>query len=247
MAYTGLGGGTQADQPQSGVQWAADGLNIRNLQNVFQGGATISALAAVDGGLMAALGVPGTADMIFLASPIASRPANRELSVALLAGQGRITSSDGTIACPGNCVASFEPGATVALTAAPATGSVFSGWSGACTGMTACSVTMNADETVGATFAAVPAPPAAPSNLSAAALSPHQVRLQWQDNSNGQASFHIEMRVGATFQEVGVVSATTSSWVKRGLRRHTRYVFRVRAENTVGSSAYSNRAAVVTP
>lgn len=245
VASTGIGGGSQADEPQSGVQWAADGLDIRGLQNVFRGGATISALAAVDGGLMAALGVPGTADMVFLASPIASPPARWELSVAALAGQGRIASKDGTIACPGNCVASFETGATVVLDATPAAGSVFSGWSGACAGMTRCSVTMNADETVGAAFAA--GPPAAPSNLAATALSPRQVRLRWQDNAHGKASFHIEMRVGTAFQEVGVVSATTSSWVKRGLTPHTRYVFRVRAENTVGFSAYSKRAAVVTP
>ncbi|HXO43295.1 MAG TPA: fibronectin type III domain-containing protein [Thermoanaerobaculia bacterium] len=59
--------------------------------------------------------------------------------------------------------------------------------------------------------------------------------------------FHVEMRIGTGFQEVAVVPAGTTAWVKRGLRPHTRYVFRVRAENTAGSSGYSNRASVLTP
>lgn len=89
--------------------------------------------------------------------------------------------------------------------------------------------------------------PAAPSSLTASALSPRQVQLRWQDNAGGQASFHIEMRIGSGFQEVAVVPAGTTAWVKRGLRPHTRYVFRVRAENTAGFSGYSNRASVLTP
>ena len=89
--------------------------------------------------------------------------------------------------------------------------------------------------------------PAAPSSLTASALSPRQVQLQWQDNSSGQASFHIEMRIASGFQEVAVVPAGATAWVKRGLRPHTRYVFRVRAENTAGYSGYSNRASVLTP
>ena len=89
--------------------------------------------------------------------------------------------------------------------------------------------------------------PAAPSSLAASALSPRQVQLQWHDNSSGQASFHIEMRIGSGFQEVAVVPGGTTAWVKRGLRPHTRYVFRVRAKNTAGYSGYSNRASVLTP
>ena len=44
----------------------------------------------------------------------------------------------------------------MALAAAPLTGSVFTGWSGACSGAGACVVTMDASKSVTATFAALP-------------------------------------------------------------------------------------------
>ena len=46
----------------------------------------------------------------------------------------------------------YTPGTVVAVTATPATGSTFSGWSGACTGSGACNVTMDAAKVVTATF-----------------------------------------------------------------------------------------------
>jgi len=50
------------------------------------------------------------------------------------------------------CSASFGSGTTVTLTASAATASSFAGWSGACTGMGACTVTMSAPTSVTATF-----------------------------------------------------------------------------------------------
>jgi hypothetical protein len=47
----------------------------------------------------------------------------------------------------------------VTLTAAPASGSTFAGWSGACSGTGTCQVTMNADTAVSATFSAGPGVP----------------------------------------------------------------------------------------
>lgn len=49
------------------------------------------------------------------------------------------------------------PGTTVTLTATPATGSTFAGWSGACTGTGSCVVTMTTNKTVTATFNGTPA------------------------------------------------------------------------------------------
>jgi hypothetical protein len=67
-------------------------------------------------------------------------------------GSGTVTSSPAGISCGASCSASFASGAAVTLTAGPATGSSFAGWSGACAGTSACSVTMSAARSVTATF-----------------------------------------------------------------------------------------------
>jgi hypothetical protein len=56
------------------------------------------------------------------------------------------------IHCPGTCSVNFNSGTMVNLTANAAMGSTFAGWSGACSGMAACSVTMTAAKAVTATF-----------------------------------------------------------------------------------------------
>lgn len=77
-------------------------------------------------------------------------PVQYELS-ATVSGSGSISGSD--IACPGNCANSYDENAVVDLTATPATGWTFSGWSGACTGTSpVCSVTMSQARSVQATF-----------------------------------------------------------------------------------------------
>src|SRR2546430_17300586 len=46
------------------------------------------------------------------------------------AGNGTVTSSDALISCPSTCTATYNSGTSVILTASPAGGSTFSGWSG---------------------------------------------------------------------------------------------------------------------
>ncbi|GEM82919.1 InlB B-repeat-containing protein [Meiothermus hypogaeus] len=67
-------------------------------------------------------------------------------------GSGTVTSSPSGINCGATCSAAFNAGASVTLSAAAASGSTFAGWSGACTGTGTCTVTMNAAQTVTATF-----------------------------------------------------------------------------------------------
>jgi|SRR5579871_575637 len=72
-------------------------------------------------------------------------------------GQGTVTSSDGAINCvngSGSCSASYASGASVTLTATPAAGWTFSGWSGICNGANPCNVTMTSNWGPTATFAA---------------------------------------------------------------------------------------------
>ncbi|GIW24984.1 MAG: hypothetical protein KatS3mg069_1251 [Meiothermus sp.] len=67
-------------------------------------------------------------------------------------GSGTVTSNPTGINCGATCSAAFNAGASVTLSAAAASGSTFAGWSGACTGTGSCTVTMNAAQTVTATF-----------------------------------------------------------------------------------------------
>lgn len=68
-------------------------------------------------------------------------------------GTGSVTSAPGGITCPGDCSEPYPTGTQVTLTAAPAAGSTFGGWTGGCVATTAnCIVTVNAATTVTATF-----------------------------------------------------------------------------------------------
>jgi endoglucanase len=74
------------------------------------------------------------------------------LTVALT-GSGIVTSSTGGINCGTTCSATYPAGTVVTLTAAAMTNAAFGGWNGPCTGAApTCVVTMNAAQTVGATF-----------------------------------------------------------------------------------------------
>jgi phospholipase C len=66
------------------------------------------------------------------------------------AGTGMVTSAPNGIDCPSTCTANFQGSTQVALTATPAPGFTFAGWSGGCTGTSAtCTVS---GSTVTATF-----------------------------------------------------------------------------------------------
>ena len=74
-------------------------------------------------------------------------------------GSSTVNSSPAGIACGSNCVAKFQTGALVTLTAAAAAGSEFTGWDGACSGLGACEVTMSEARSVSAGFEPEPPPP----------------------------------------------------------------------------------------
>lgn len=69
------------------------------------------------------------------------------------AGSGTVTSTPSGISCGSVCSADYEHGSSVTLTAVPTSGSLFSGWSGACSGTGSCVVTVDSAKSVTATFA----------------------------------------------------------------------------------------------
>ncbi len=69
-------------------------------------------------------------------------------------GSGTISSADKFISCGSKCGAGYNQGAQVSLTAAPASGSLFVGWGGACSGnLLTCTLTANDALNVIANFA----------------------------------------------------------------------------------------------
>ena len=83
------------------------------------------------------------------------------------AGSGTVTSSPAGVDCGQVCSANFAAGSTVTLTATPAAGSTFAGWSGSgCSGTGTCQLTISEARSVTATFDTVtpPTPPVPPSS-----------------------------------------------------------------------------------
>jgi hypothetical protein len=70
-------------------------------------------------------------------------------------GSGTITSAPAGIDCALTCAGNFATGSTVTLTANVPPGSIFDGWSGPCSGIGDCIVTMDAAKTVSARFDSV--------------------------------------------------------------------------------------------
>ncbi|MCC6993022.1 MAG: hypothetical protein IT370_00195 [Deltaproteobacteria bacterium] len=69
------------------------------------------------------------------------------------AGGGTVVSAPAGISCGADCTESYPYGTTVTLTASPAAGSSFTGWSGSCAGTApTCTVTMTTARSVSATF-----------------------------------------------------------------------------------------------
>ena len=73
-----------------------------------------------------------------------------------LTGSGAVSSADGVYSCGNKCYGVYAPGKTVAFTAKPAAGASLLAWGGACAGNApTCTVTVNAESTVTATFSTV--------------------------------------------------------------------------------------------
>jgi uncharacterized repeat protein (TIGR01451 family) len=125
-------------------------------------------------------------------------------------GSGTVVSNPGSINCGGACSGNFAQGTSVALSANAATGSVFSGWSGACTGsdQSNCSVTMNSGESVTATFALAPdftlAPASSTLTLKTGAQTTDALTLTGQNGFSGQVNLSCAVSGPAPLATCGV-------------------------------------------
>lgn len=102
---------------------------------------------------------PGVGELgDFLSAQMTAALVQSDSVTVSVTGGGKVESSDKRIACPNKCVAPYNQGTPVVLTAKANSGSVFSGWTGVCTGANAtCTVTATGHVAVGAAFSLAPA------------------------------------------------------------------------------------------
>jgi hypothetical protein len=155
VSKSGAGSGTVTSSP-AGISCGAD------CSESYDSGTVVTLTAAPAGGSTfagwsGACSGTGSCQVTMTAARSVSATFNTQqfaLSVAKGGGgNGTVTSSPAGINCGSDCSESYDSGTAVSLTATPAAGSTFTGWSGACSGTGACNVTMTAARSVTATFA----------------------------------------------------------------------------------------------
>jgi hypothetical protein len=91
-------------------------------------------------------------------------------------------------------------------------------------------------------------PPAAPSALSATALSSSSIGLNWTDGSDNEAGFKIERRSGTSgFAQIATTGLGSTNYVDTRRVAGTAYTYRIRSYNVSGNSAYTAEASATTP
>jgi hypothetical protein len=151
-------------------------------------------------------------------------------------GGGSAASSPIGIACAPTCGATFESGTAVTLTATPDAGSVFAGWSGACTGTGTCTLTMNAAKSMTATFAL---------------LVSHVVDLSWSPGaSQNVVGYNVYRGTAADgpYRQISTALVASTQFTDSNVLNGATYHYVTTAiDNTGAESGYSNDATAVVP
>src|SRR6266576_4242003 len=161
-----LGGGTVTSAPV-GISCAAANNGMCSARFLSGASVTLSPNTAPGWAFSIAgwggdcAGSGGSATLVMTQNRNCSVAFAPELTVSI-AGSGTITSSPAGINCTsgnsGVCGTTFLFGTAVTLMATPASGRVFAGWSGDCTGTGDCMVLMSNVRRVGATFLSATGP-----------------------------------------------------------------------------------------
>jgi List-Bact-rpt repeat protein/putative Ig domain-containing protein len=151
-------------------------------------------------------------------------------------GGGSAASSPVGIACPTTCGATFKSGTVVTLTATPDAGSAFAGWSGACTGTGTCTLTMNAAQSVTATFAL---------------LVSHIVDLSWSPSAAQNIVGYNVYRgtaAGGPYQKINTALVAAPQFTDSNVLNGATYHYVTTALDNAGAeSGYSNDAMAIVP
>ena len=90
-------------------------------------------------------------------------------------------------------------------------------------------------------------PPSAPGGLTATAGGYDFIELAWSDLSSNEAAFVVQHSLdAASWSDIASLPGNTESFTHFGLAPESTHFYRVRAENSAGSSGYSNTASDTT-
>ena len=160
-------------------------------------------------------------------------------------GAGSIVSSDGLTSCT-SCTATYTKGSVVTLTAQPAAGETFVGWSGACSGNGSCNVSMAAAANVTAVFVGPPGPPGI-GQISAGNASASIGLTAPSSNGGAAISEYSATCVSSNGGGSGYGSNSSSPIVVSGLSNGKTYTCRVAATNSYGVGPVSQQSSSFIP
>src|SRR5437868_6620760 len=95
-----------------------------------------------------------------------------------------------------------------------------------------------------------PAPPTAPTSLTASAGANLTINLTWTDNSSNEDGFNVERApdnngVAGAYVQIAQVGSNVQAYGDVGLQTNVRYWYRISAYNSIGASAYSNEVSSI--
>jgi Leucine-rich repeat (LRR) protein len=154
-------------------------------------------------------------------------------------GSGTVTSSPAGISCGSTCSHAFNYNTSVVLTAAPAAGSKFSGWSGSCTGTGTCTVIMSAAKSATANFLLPPGAFAKTAPANGAAYRPISLKLSWAASTGATTYYYCIDTSNDNKCTTWINNGALTSKTLSGLVANTTYYWQVKAVNSAGTT-YAN-------
>ncbi len=137
-------------------------------------------------------------------------------------GSGTVTSNVGGVNCTsgpgglsGTCATSLANNSSVTLTATPAGGNTFNGWSGACSGsLTTCSLSMTGAKSVGAAFVLTAV--AQPQSIGSISFSPPSLAVGASSTVSATASSGLPVSFSSSTPGICTVSGNNVSGIATG-------------------------------